>query len=52
MCCWPVLLKLLGELLLLKRYADDVRRRLLEKEALVDDLESRLRMSTAPGTQT
>ena len=45
-------LRLSGELLLLKRYADDVRRRLLEKEALVDDLESRLRMSTAPGTQT
>ena len=43
--------RLSGELLLLKRYADDVRRRLLEKEALVDDLESRLRMSTAPGTQ-
>ena len=43
--------RLSGELLLLKRYADDVRRRLLEKEALVDDLESRLRISTAPGTQ-
>ncbi|MCH2363313.1 MAG: hypothetical protein MK479_01925, partial [Planctomycetes bacterium] len=45
-------LRLSGELLLLKRYADDVRRRLLEKEALVDDLESRLRISAAPGTQT
>mgnify|MGYP001323918551 CR=1 FL=1 len=43
--------RLSGELLLLKRYADDVRRRLLEKEALVDDLESRLRISTAPGAQ-
>ena len=45
-------LRLSGELLLLKRYADDVRRRLLEKEARVDDLESRLRISTDPGTQT
>ena len=45
-------LRLSGELLLLKRYADDVRRRLLEKEALVADLESRLRISTAPGTET
>lgn len=44
-------LRLSGELLLLKRYADDVRRRLLEKEALVDDLESRLRISAAPETQ-
>ncbi len=43
--------RLSGELLLLKRYADDVRRRLLEKEALVDDLEARLRISTAPGAQ-
>ena len=43
--------RLSGELLLLRRYADDVRRRLLEKEALVDDLESRLRISTAPGAQ-
>ena len=41
-------LKLSGELVLLKRYADDVRRRLLEKEALADELASRLRVSSAP----
>jgi len=31
-----------GELLLLKKYVDDVRQRLLEKEALLQDLGARL----------
>ena len=36
------------ELLLLRRYVDDVRRRLLEKEALLDDLRVRLRLEVEP----
>ena len=36
------------ELLLLRRYVDDVRRRLLEKEALLDDLRARLRLEVEP----
>ena len=37
-----------SELLLLRRYVDDVRRRLLEKEALLDDLRARLRLEVEP----
>ena len=39
------------ELLLLRDYADDVRRRLLEKEALIEDLGARLLLEGAGGAR-